>query len=401
MNPFPSKYATRVLARRTCPNRRINVRIVTPYAFGVAGLRFKSHSSIQQEKNDTTAHKAVKSSSDHQHQAVHMQKSTQSLGDATHSTVSNQSAQGTSTEDSVSSDVQNDSPLPYQNTHSEWQDSSSLSPYLRKHPSVYRAVKFFYDGFGLYAKQSDAVRTGKKTYMTCCERDLEEEWIYDACRVPRTFHSWFQITNLHVWLLTVRFRALPPPHGKYILQAFVDFFFQDIEDRLRALLGPRISERTITSYMKEYRDLWNGSQLALDIGLVGGDWELAGAIWRNLFDAKGWDLGGKESDKSQIADTSPRQPSLPPLNAHDLVEEPRLPQTVDMPQNIYTLVAYLRHELKRLEEVSDEDIILKGDTGPWGPMNEAQGRDSVNHGSISPKEFERWRKFTDEIGKYR
>lgn len=36
-------------------------------------------------------------------------------------------------------------------------------------------------GLGMYAKQGDAVRTGKKTYMTCCERDvMEEQWIYES-----------------------------------------------------------------------------------------------------------------------------------------------------------------------------------------------------------------------------
>jgi hypothetical protein len=39
-----------------------------------------------------------------------------------------------------------DKPLPYQNTQSEWADSSFLSPYMRKYPGLYKGVKFVYDG---------------------------------------------------------------------------------------------------------------------------------------------------------------------------------------------------------------------------------------------------------------
>ena len=38
------------------------------------------------------------------------------------------------------------------------------------------------------------------------------------CRLPPTFQTWFTVTNLHVWLLTVRFRALPPPYGDNFVQ---------------------------------------------------------------------------------------------------------------------------------------------------------------------------------------
>ena len=46
------------------------------------------------------------------------------------------------------------------------------------------------------------------------------------------------MTNLHVWLLTVRLRALPTPHGQNYVQGLIDHFFIDIEDRVRAVLQP-------------------------------------------------------------------------------------------------------------------------------------------------------------------
>jgi cytochrome b pre-mRNA-processing protein 3 len=189
-----------------------------------------------------------------------------------------------------------------------------------------------------------------------------------------------------------------------MLQALVNFFFQDIEDRLRALLGPRTSERTIISYMKEYRELWNGSQLSLDIGLVGGDWELAGAIWRNIFAAKGWDLNGKGGELGDAID---------PASAPASLKESPLTQTLDanataegtspaeVPYHIYYFVAYLRRELKRLEAVPDEDIIQTGSIGIWGSMDGLGSGDEVPETKLTPKEIETWEKMSEEAGTYR
>jgi len=68
--------------------------------------------------------------------------------------------------------------------------------------------------------------------------------------LPRTFQSWFTITNLHVWMATVRLRALPPSHGRAFIQGLIDHFFLDVEDRLRAVLGKKAPERLVTRQMK-------------------------------------------------------------------------------------------------------------------------------------------------------
>lgn len=71
-----------------------------------------------------------------------------------------------------------------------------------------------------------------------------------ALWLPPTFQSWFVITNLHVWLATVRFRALPASHGRHFVQGLIDHFFFDVEDRLRAVLGKKTPERLVTRNMK-------------------------------------------------------------------------------------------------------------------------------------------------------
>jgi len=200
-------------------------------------------------------------------------------------------------------------------------------------------------------------------------------------------------------------RALPAPYGRLTLQALVDFFFQDIEDRLRALLGPKISERTITGYMKEYRELWNGSTFALDVG----------SVWRNCFDARGWDLGGIRGDDGEPVSNTGSTPTLTPtspstLPLGDYATGPSTGGTpvkrldaelIDMPLHIYTFVAYLRRELERLENIPDETIIEEMDVGQWGKMEGAESGDDVKREPISKAEMEKWTKVWEEIGTYR
>ena len=64
--------------------------------------------------------------------------------------------------------------------------------------------------------------------------------IIEECALPPTFQSWFTVTNLHVWLLTVRLRSLLAPHGLNHIQGLIDHFFQDVEERVRTVLQPGV-----------------------------------------------------------------------------------------------------------------------------------------------------------------
>jgi cytochrome b pre-mRNA-processing protein 3 len=159
-----------------------------------------------------------------------------------------------------------------------------------------------------------------------------------GCSLPPTFQSWFTVTNLHVWLLTTRLRALPAPAAQQHIQALIDHFFFDVEDRIRLVLraapnrgaalpvavpsaspsSPNRSpserarglkpfyapprplldkdgkpirrfapERLVGLQMRVLKEQWAGLGLALDLGLVRGDTELAGAVWRNLLGGRG------------------------------------------------------------------------------------------------------------------
>lgn len=142
--------------------------------------------------------------------------------------------------------------------------------------------------------------------------------------------------------------------------------------------------------MKEYKQLWNGSQIALDVGLVGGDWEMAGAVWRNIFDARGWDLAGKRGDDGELVIPDPPLASgIAQQAKHGIAMQDD--SLGELPYQVYLFTAYLRRELKRLEEVSDEDILQNIGVGKFGMIGEA-GSDEVSKGSITQAELDRWNK---------
>ena len=233
------------------------------------------------------------------------------------------------------------------------------------------------------------------------------------CALPPTFQSWFTITNLHVWLLTVRLRALPPSQATFYQQALLDHFFIDVEDRIRTVLQPpatptvpytfatnfylnpnapvpgekgkdgkpkprsRAPDRIVTRQMKIFKEQWAGMGIAFDLGLAKSDMELAGAIWRNL-------LGARGATGIAYPSSTPETASTPFKRALNLVggevvnvakidwekESTRddnsgvhdfPPAEVDRylayPETMESIVTYVRRELQRLEGVSDEAIL--------------------------------------------
>jgi cytochrome b pre-mRNA-processing protein 3 len=236
--------------------------------------------------------------------------------------------------------------------------------------------------------------------------------ILSECHLPPTFQSWFTVTNLHIWLFTVRLRALPPEHGKYFIQALVDHFFIDVEDRIRAVLQPpvtptipytfhsafyinpnvpsdlptengkprlrsRAPDRLVTRQMKIFKEQWAGMGLSFDLGLVKGDMEMAGAVWRNLLGARGAQgiafpdlssptqprqfrrsvnlVGGEVVNVAKI-DLEKEEATDDGSGVHDFA-----PEEADLylkyPELMLDVVRYVRRELVRLERLSNEQII--------------------------------------------
>ncbi|KAI0915371.1 hypothetical protein AcV5_003862 [Taiwanofungus camphoratus] len=284
-----------------------------------------------------------------------------------------------------------------------------------------------------------------KLYRTLVPKDLPSLFIWILrhgvvqCHLPPTFQSWFTVVNLHVWLLTVRLRALPPPHGTNHVQALIDHFFLDIEDRVRAILQPavpdspapipisplgpytapssfytvassgkprskgRAPERLVGQQLKIFKEQWAGMGMSFDLGLVRGDADLAAAMWRNFLGGRGArgivypssaadgsgqvkpyfrrsvNLVGGEVEKVKKIDErglEVEEARDDGSGVHDYAPD-EADKYVAYPELMAALVAYARRELVRLQKIPDEVIM-----GPTIAGREAEGVKQMKFGRV-------------------
>lgn len=140
----------------------------------------------------------------------------------------------------------------------------------------------------------------------------------------------------------------------------------------------RAPDRLVTRQMKIFKEQWAGLGLSFDLGLVKGDMELAGAVWRNLLGARGAQgiafpdpflpqvqprkfrrsvnlVGGEVVNVAKI-DLEKEEATDDGSGVHDFA-----PEEADLylkyPELMLDVVRYVRKELVRLERLSDEQII--------------------------------------------
>ena len=181
----------------------------------------------------------------------------------------------------------------------------------------------------------------------------------------------------------------------------------DIEDRLRAVLQPidsetpsqtdfyalpstsdsvsttpvkkkrgRAPDRLVKQQMQILKEQWAGLGMSLDLGLAIGDAEMAGAVWRNLLGARGargipYDTsagfrrsinpltGGKMSTaRLRLLERGLESEETKDDNS-GVADYPKdqLDKYVAYPELMVDIVAYIHRELKRLEGISDDDVL--------------------------------------------
>jgi cytochrome b pre-mRNA-processing protein 3 len=263
------------------------------------------------------------------------------------------------------------------------------------------------------------------------------------CHLPPTFQSWFTVTNLYVWILTTRLRALPAPHGQAHIQGLLDHFFLDVEDRIRQVLQPRsppqpesptstgttttatppraasfysprpstspnaaivkkrgrAPEALVSKQMKIFREQWTGLCLSLDLALAhSSDTMLAGAIWRNLLGARGAQGLELALSPSQAPPTSPVPEFRRAVNQTRMSETERAREEgrddgsgvhdfgpedrdayVRFPETMLVLTAYVHAEVARLASIPDEKVMGTGSS----LGREANGVEALQFNKIS------------------
>uniref|UniRef100_A0A093XQN1 TIP41-like protein n=1 Tax=Talaromyces marneffei PM1 TaxID=1077442 RepID=A0A093XQN1_TALMA len=156
------------------------------------------------------------------------------------------------------------------------------------------------------------------------ELGVGEGWWYKELGLLPTFSTWSQVTFLHMYLLTVRIRALPSPesvrtHSRHLF----DHFSHNAEQRMATLHN--ISSRSIRNkYLKDLFIQWRGVLAAYDEGLVKGDAVLGAAVWRNIWKASGTTHDGQDLDWAKVA----------------------------------TVVAYMRRVLSELAKTNEADLVF-------------------------------------------
>lgn len=232
-------------------------------------------------------------------------------------------------------------------------EPTPLSPKLREpkeHSELTKKVAFGVAKlFGYNSDTSTAIRTTSDYYDRCSEWEEKQTEFLKSSNLPPTFNTWFHLTNLHVWILTVRFRALEPPYGKLYTQELINHFFIDIESKIRNNFNIT-QERTIKTYLVAYLEMWRGSGVAYDEGLIRGDCELGAAFWRNIFNGR----GVQEEIDSGDMEMSPSGRSVRQMEGRHGEE-----MEIGIPIQLEKLVKYTRKELLRLQDL-DDDVVKKG-----------------------------------------
>ncbi|EED21776.1 conserved hypothetical protein [Talaromyces stipitatus ATCC 10500] len=147
---------------------------------------------------------------------------------------------------------------------------------------------------------------------------------YKELELLPTFSTWSQVTFLHMYLLTVRIRALPSPesvrtHSRHLF----DHFSHNAEQRMATLHN--IHSRAIRNkYLKDLFIQWRGILAAYDEGLVKGDAVLGAAVWRNIWKASSSTHDGRDLDWAKVA----------------------------------TVVAYMRRVLSELAKTNEADLVF-------------------------------------------
>jgi len=165
--------------------------------------------------------------------------------------------------------------------------------------------------------------------LTQCAQNVDVKTFFQVFDMPDSFYSWFLVTELHVWMLSVRLME-EGPLGRSLRNFVVEALWQDCDSRAKL-----VGDMSGSSRSKQINDMAEEFQVALfvyDEGLLGTDIDLANALWRRFF------LSQRE-DEEFIPD----------------------------PEKIEKLVKYVRQTIKYLEDYDGDAMFHKCEV-EWLPL---------------------------------
>ncbi|XP_047526028.1 ubiquinol-cytochrome-c reductase complex assembly factor 1 [Pieris napi] len=152
-------------------------------------------------------------------------------------------------------------------------------------------VKKFMKTVGWMDKERTRLKlTGYFLYECVPEKVCYQEW-FDILELPDTFASWFIITELHVWLILVRYMAedvtvagekkkMVKGDGHFVRNCVIEALWADVANRIKLLEGANIvvARKQVTELSEQFQ----AALVGYDEGLE-DDKVLASAVWRRFY----------------------------------------------------------------------------------------------------------------------
>lgn len=169
--------------------------------------------------------------------------------------------------------------------------------------------------------------------LTQCAQNVDVKEFFTILDMPDTFFSWFLVTELHVWMLSVRLME-EGPLGRSLRNFVVEALWVDCDGRAK-LVGD-MSSSARTTMVNDMAEEFQVALFVYDEGLLGGDMDLAGALWRRFF----------------LSQPLEEDEELPPPD----------------PEKIELLVKYVRKTIKYLEDYDGDRMFQKCEV-EWLPLD--------------------------------
>lgn len=145
-------------------------------------------------------------------------------------------------------------------------------------------------------------------------KDIDYLQFFKDFEMEDTFHSWFLIVELHVWMLSVRVMR-DEEYGRVVRDGLISTMWSDVDERSQHMT---ILKSTQTAQVRELSEEFRAAFLNYDEGILGDDKVLAGAVWRRFFC-----------------------------------------KNCDNAWHIERLVHYIRHQISMLDHTSNKDIFVE------------------------------------------
>jgi len=143
----------------------------------------------------------------------------------------------------------------------------------------------------LSVSKSSLHRSGA-TLSACCTHEVDLQTFFEMFDMPDTYYSWWLVTELHAWMLSVRLSVGNSREGLFCRNQMVETIYTDMDERAKKVADMDRSARM--NVVWDLAEEFKFAMLVYDLGLAGSDIDLANSIWRRFF------LGKEDPDVEKI-----------------------------------------------------------------------------------------------------